>query len=258
MINHSPDEHGAQPVKRPPGHAVSALLVGSLAVAAVAILLVAGASYFASAQPVKHVPLPTPTPSIYLMTEGALQMEMTALSASAPTKAEIAHVAPIIRQARAVEAHYLALPAAIADGYLTAPDLLVETQGQHYFQPQYLQQASLGQFDPSHPPLLVYHQIQGKTVLSGLLYYMPAKTSPKKLATIVPPSLAGWHRHINLCISGGASLLDGAAILPIHDRADCIAKGGAFSASTGWMVHIWLNQPLGRSLFAMDRPRTAP
>jgi hypothetical protein len=233
---------------------LTAALLGSLAVAAIAILLVVGASYLSNAR-ASRLPTPTATPGIYLMTEGALQMKMTAPSLQTPGGAEIARVKRIVQQARRAAARYRDLSAAVADGYLTAPDLLVETQGQHYFQPLYLQQASLGHFDPAHPPLLVYNQLDGKAVLSGLLFYMPAGSTPGQLAAIIPPSLASWHQHVNLCVSGGDDLLTGTAVLPIHDRATCGAQGGAFDDRTGWMVHLWLNQPFGKSLFAMDRPR---
>ncbi|HWE62064.1 MAG TPA: hypothetical protein VHB98_10160 [Chloroflexota bacterium] len=232
----------------------AALLLGSLGLAVVAIVLVGGASYFAQGR-AANPPSPTPKPGIYLMTEGALEMEMTPLVAGSPSTAQTAHLEGILRQARLVATAYQDLATAVAAGYQTAPDLLVETQGQHYFQPQYFQDAATGRFDPAHPPFLVYNTVQGRPVLSGLLYYLPAATTRQQLAAIFPPSLAGWHRHINVCITGGTSLLDGTAVAPIHERSTCLARGGAFLAQTGWMVHLWLHEPVGRSLFAMDRPQ---
>jgi hypothetical protein len=230
-----------------------ALLAATLVPVVVAISLVAGADSFHQAR-VASAPAPTPTPGIYLMTEGPLQMEMTPLVAATPTAAQLARVHGILRQAWHAAATYRDLATAVAAGYQTSPALLVDTQGQHYFQPEAIQEAESGQFDPSNPPFLVYNTVHGRPVLSGLLYYLPASTTRKQLAAIFPPSLAAWHEHINVCITGGDSLLDGTSVAPIHDRATCEARGGAFLDRTGWMVHLWLHQPVGRGLFAMDRP----
>ena len=238
----------------------TALLLGSLGLAVVAVLLVIGASYLSHAgaaslpAPTPTAPAPAATPRTYLMTEGALQMEMTSLSAGTPSRADLARLQGIVHQAADVELKYRDLAAALANGYQTAPDLLVETQGQHYFQPQYFQVASQGHFDLLHPPFLVYNRFHGKTQLSGLLYYLPASTTRAQMAAIFPPSLAAWHEHVNVCVTGGGSLLTGNAVLPIHDQPTCAAQGGSFTDRTGWMVHLWANEPLGKALFAMDRP----
>ena len=251
------DQTSEQPARTAPGRRVRnapSLLGASLGLAVVAILLVAASSYFTQARAARPL-IPTPTPGIYLMTEGALEMEMTPLSADTPSAAQLARVAGIARLAKHATAQYQDISAAISAGYQTSPALLVDTQGQHYFQPQYLGEADAGRFDPVHPPFLVYNTVKGRAVLSGLLYYLPASMTRRQLAAIFPPSLAAWHRHINVCIGGGTSLLDGTAVLPVHDRATCTGRGGAFLARTGWMVHLWWDQPIGRSLFAMDRPR---
>jgi hypothetical protein len=232
---------------------MTALLAGSVGLVVVAIILVGSASFGQghAASP----PLPTPTPGLYLMTEGPLEMEMTPLAAAAPGVAQMAHLSGILRQAWQAAATYRDLSTAVAAGYQTAPALLVETQGQHYFAPQAFQEAASGHFDPAHPPFLVYNTVRGRPVLSGLLYYLPATMTRQQLAAFFPPSLAAWHEHINVCVTGGTSLLDGTAVVPIHDQATCLVRGGAFLARTGWMVHLWLHEPVGRSLFAMDRPR---
>src|SRR5579872_4533773 len=85
------------PRARTPG--TFALLVGSLGLAVAAIVFVAGANYGAQVRATRP-PLPTATPSIYLMTEGALEMEMTSFAAGAPSTAQLAHLQGILRQAR--------------------------------------------------------------------------------------------------------------------------------------------------------------
>jgi len=65
------------------------------------------------------------------------------------------------------------------------------------------------------------------------MYYLPAETTAQQLAAIFPPSLASWHRHLNLC-------LHGSTVLPVYRAAACAQQGGDFLASTGWMAHTWL------------------
>ena len=249
---------GGKPVaaaRRARGRGTMVLLLAPLLVALLAIVAVAGANYFSGAHAAAKPPSPPRPQRIYLMTEGALEMEMMPLAPGTPSAARMARLERIVQQARQAVAPYHDIAAAVQAGYETAPDLLVDTQGQHYFQPQYLEAAATGHFDPTHPPFLVYNSEHGNTVLSGALYYMPTTATPAQLAAIFPPSLAAWHQHINVCVTGGTSLLDGTAVVPIHDQATCVARGGSFLAKTGWMVHLWLNQPMGRNLFAMDKPR---
>jgi hypothetical protein len=197
----------------------------------------------------------TPTPGMILMTEGPLEMQMTPLSNHMPSRAELARVTRLAHQARAVMARYRDLKVAQRDGYRTAPGLFVPTQGAHYRNETYDDAAASGQFDPAHPPFLVYNTAHSEAALSGLLYVMPADATPRQLAAIVPPALGSWHQHINLCVVGGPGVLDWQAILPIHDPKACRARPGAsFLDRTGWMIHLWVGQPIGRMFFAMDRP----
>jgi hypothetical protein len=186
------------------------------------------------------------------MTEGGLEMVMTPLSSTAPTWAEIQQVYRTVSRAAAATAKYRSLAAARHDGYVTVPDLLVESQGAHYYNPQYLEAAEKGTFDPTHPPFLVYNTMHGRLTLSGLMFYLPESLTPRQLARIFPASMAGWHQHINVCVGGGTSLLNGTAILHYYDRASCAAHGGNFVGNTGWMVHTWIGRAGATGLFAMD------
>jgi hypothetical protein len=188
-----------------------------------------------------------------LMTDGPLEMQMTPLSSHVPTRAELARLTWLVHQALAAMARYRDPRVAQRDGYGTAPGLFVPTQGAHYRNATYAGAAASGQFDPAHPPFLVYNTAHGHAVLSGSVYVMPADATPRQLATIVPLALGSWHQHINLCVVGGPGVLDWQAILPIHDPQACRARPGtSFLARTGWMIHLWARQPLGPLLFAMD------
>ena len=105
----------------------------------------------------------------------------------------------------------------------------VRGQGYHYLNLAYLDRG----FDLRHPPFLVYDKVRGHLVLQGLMYYLPVQTTAQQLAAIFPPSLASWHRHLNVCLQGGR-------VLPVYTAAACTRWGGDFLATTGWMVHAWL------------------
>jgi hypothetical protein len=195
-----------------------------------------------------------PSGRLITMVEGPLQMQVIPLTGKAPTWDEIAKVYRMLAQAKAATAKYQDVHVAERDGYVTAPILFVAGQGMHYLNPAYLPTRTHPAFDLLHPPVLVYNRIHGKIRLSGLMYYMPYRTTPQQLAAIFPASLASWHRHINICVGGATAsdpLAATAKILPIHDAATCTAKNGVFIAHTGWMVHTWIWHS-GSALFAMD------
>ncbi len=190
-----------------------------------------------------------------IMTEGALQMEMLSVSGKTPTWTEITTVDHMLERAKAATAKYKDVRVAERDGYITAPVLYVANQGLHYVNAQYLSSAARTGFDPLRPPVLVYNRVDGKLALSGLMYYMPYRATPRRLAAIFPASMASWHTHINICLAGagGQGLLAPAAhVLSLHTAGSCAAAHGAFIPHIGWMTHAWLwdTKP---GLFDMDR-----
>ncbi len=189
----------------------------------------------------------TATPKMMTMYEGAMEMQMYPLSGKAPTWDELSRVYHMLDKARLATAKYRDVRVAERDGYSTAPVLFVAGQGYHYINPLLVGQP----FDPATPPVLVYNKINGKMTLSGLMYLMPDASTYQQLASIFPASMAAWHRHINNCVTGGR-ILNGLKLVPIHDRATCVAHGGHFLKSTGWRVHAWIWQANGSGLFDMD------
>jgi len=163
------------------------------------------------------------------MDEGGLQMEMYPTTCTPPTWAEFDRVHGLLARAKAATDTYRDFTVAVKDGYARSSLAFVQGQGYHCLNPAYLDRG----FDLLHPPFLVYDMVHGRLVLQGLMYYLPAETTPQQLAAIFPPSLASWHRHLNLCLRGGA-------VLPFYTAAGCAQQGGDFLASTGWMVHTWL------------------
>ena len=239
----------------------SAALLGVVTTAVIGTGLWAGTAGAAAGAPQGSAPAPQPsaqtqtsaagTTGITTMRQGNMEMAMTRLSGKAPTWAEVQRVYTMVHSAAAATAKYHTLAAAQHDGYVTAPDLLVDGQGVHYFNPRFNDKAG---FDPTHPAFLVYNPVHGHQVLSGLMYYLPGSLTPAQLGTIFPTSMASWHKHINVCITGGTSLLNGKAIIPYFDQASCVTHKGTFDGDTGWMVHTWIGQANGAGLFDMDMP----
>jgi hypothetical protein len=82
---------------------------------------------------------------------------------------------------------------------------------------------------------------------------IPATATPEPLAAILPPSLAFWHQHVNICIAG-----DKSKTLPLHTQAACSKAGGIFSAATYWMAHAWIGQAGDTGLFDMNFTYSRP
>lgn len=198
-----------------------------------------------------------PYPAMTTMYEGAMEMQVLPPSGAAPTWQEVSRVVTELNAAKAATAKYQDVRVAEAAGYYTYPVLRVAEQGYHYINRDYTREWALGRHDFSHPPVLVYNQVHGQMVLSGLMYLVPWNTTPKQLATIFPPSMAGWHRHINNCIKGSDR---NGTLIPYHTQSACTAHGGIFGARAfGWMTHAWIwHDTAGTSLFAMDMASDAP
>jgi hypothetical protein len=163
------------------------------------------------------------------MEEDGLQMEMYPTTCTPPTWAELHRVQGMLARAKAATDKYRDFRRAVRDGYARTALAFVRGQGYHYLNLAYLDRG----FDLRHPPFLVYARVRGHLVLQGLMYYLPVQTTAQQLAAIFPPSLASWHRHLNVCLQGGT-------VRPVYTAAACTRQGGDFLATTGWMVHAWL------------------
>jgi hypothetical protein len=194
---------------------------------------------------------PATTGAPMAMAEGPMQMQMTPLSGQAPTWTEVSGVYKTVSAEVAATAKYRDLAAAKRDGYTTAPILFVDSQGAHYL-PDRGKIAQARSTGALWPPVLVYDSIHGKQTLMGLMFLMPAGSTPRQLAAVFPSSMASWHQHVNVCISR-----DGNRIMPIHDQAACSAQGGSFVRQTEWMVHTWIGPVRNTGLFDLDMNRGA-
>jgi hypothetical protein len=181
------------------------------------------------------------------MYDGPYRMEMLPLTGKAPTAAEHAYAVRLAATAAQIAAHYPTTAAARAAGFHTYPALNVPGQGIHYYDPLAAAAAELGVFDVTRPPFLVYNGAR----FAGIMYYVPADTSPGRLDRLMPRSLVPWHKHVDTCVVGGARA---GRVIAAYTPAACMAHGGRFYPSTGWMAHVWPGQPVGPTLFSMDLP----
>ena len=190
----------------------------------------------------------------YLMTEGPLEMEMTLLAPGLRSAVQLAHLQRTLRQAKLAAAAYGNVAAAL--GRLS--DGACSRGGGA--RPALLPAAVLpgGRFGPIRSGAPPIPGLQHRPRPHGALRVDVVPPGDDDAAAVgghlstVAGRLAPAHQYL---YPGGTSLLDGTAVVPIHDQATCAAQGGSFLAQTGWMVHLWLQQPIGKSLFAMDRPQ---
>lgn len=240
-------EPGCQDVRRKHGKSVVLLPICCglcyLALMAVAANAAPPATHtMAAMSPDMCAPATGPggTTSPMFMTTGGLQMEMYPTTCTPPTWAEFDRVHGMLARARAATDKYRDFRAAVRDGYSPTALAFVRGQGYHYENPSYIDSG----FDLLHPAFLVYDKVRGHLVLQGLMYYVPEAMTAQQLAAIFPPSMASWHKHINLCLAHNA-------VLPLYTQDACTQKGGQFLPSTGWMAHTWLWR-VNSGIFTID------
>jgi hypothetical protein len=147
---------------------------------------------------------------------------------------------PLLRaQLEQVHAAALKYPdpaSAKAAGYVrTTSD--VPYMGEHYLNYAVIKS---GKFDPSRPSGLLFSTIDnsGTEKLVGIWYLMVPGIGG--VTGDAPPSntwagnLALWHEHDGLCLVGVTGASEG------ETPASCQAKGGSYTASLKWMMHVWV------------------
>ena len=152
------------------------------------------------------------------------------------TLADIAPLRTQLKQVHAVALEYSTPALAQAGGYVrTTSD--VPYMGEHYLNYAVVKS---GKFDPSHPSGLLFSKIDnsGTEKLVGVWYLMVPGVGG--VTGDAPPSnawsgnLALWHEHDGLCLVGLSGASEG------ETPASCTAKGGSYTASLKWMMHVWV------------------
>ena len=152
------------------------------------------------------------------------------------TLSDIPRLRDQLRQVRAVALKYPTTDAAKAAGYVnTTSD--VPYMGEHWLNYDVIRS---GKFDPNKPSGLLYSKIGagGTEQLVGVWYLMIPGIGG--VTASAPPqstwagNLALWHEHDGLCLVGLKSASEG------ETAESCKAKGGNFTASLKWMMHVWV------------------
>jgi hypothetical protein len=106
-----------------------------------------------------------------------------------------------------------------------------------------------GPFNPDKPPALLYTKNAGKGyTFVGVMYVAPPGATEQDLNSLVPLSVAHWHKHVNLCApahpdeDGNWLMTDPRFGLKgsITTAKACEAAGGQFHPDlAGWMTHVY-------------------
>ena len=174
-------------------------------------------------------------PGLLIFAGAPLLAQMSSHSHGLPAAASV--VSPNVRVLldsadKAIEA-YADRKVAIANGYrLVGSDL--PSMGEHWLNTRHLID---GVFDVSKPELLTYLKVDGRPVLTGVVYALPLDQGQ------APPSAFGpearWHEH------NGA--IDDEALLPEHHNTPAAASGTRVA-----FVHAWLRVPHPGGMFAAE------
>jgi hypothetical protein len=154
------------------------------------------------------------------------------------TAADSARALEVVEHLRAAVAPYQTLEAAEAAGYQSRkdPEMVKGARILHVGKRMGLPGQSKP-FDPSAPQALLYRRgADGKFRLAGAMYVAPLSATLDDLDAMIPLSVAHWHQHMNICISGSARSF---RRIPKATTAEaCEAAGGRFRAESRYMVHV--------------------
>lgn len=95
-------------------------------------------------------------------------------------------------------------------------------------------------FDPRAPQALLFRRApDGRMQLAGAMFVAPPGATADELDSMIPLSIAHWHRHLNVCVAG-----ERGAVVPIPRAStpeSCTAAGGRFRAESRYMVHVMID-----------------
>lgn len=139
----------------------------------------------------------------------------------------------LIEQARAATEIYTDRSIAIARGYRpVGRDLPM--MGRHWINTRLLIDGTL---DVTRPQILTYLEVDGKAVLTGVVYAKPLDEGQS------PPDLFGegamWHEH------NGS--IDEEALVPEHQAMPSATKGTRVA-----FLHVWTRAPFAESVFSAE------
>jgi len=126
----------------------------------------------------------------------SLHMYITAPRPESP--GDVQRASEIVTQLRGGIEKYKDYHVALDDGFkIFMPDI---PQPEYHFTSY--KNGFLGTLncDPSRPTSLLYKKTSSGNELVGAMYTMPKRATEEQLNSRVPPSIASWHLHTNLCL----------------------------------------------------------
>jgi hypothetical protein len=184
----------------------------------------------------------TPVPSMKM---GHMQMSLK----GDLEPGDSARAAQILAAAGGVLSHYRDVKTAVHDGY--KPFFPSGKLGEeiHYTNYRY-RRLEQQQIDYSRPGSILYKRTADGLEAVGVMYTAPVDSSPRQLDTLVPLSVATWHRHVDFC-GGPRNLPASEQFGPkarfgpqgsIHTEEDCKAAQGLWiPVVLEWMTHVYPN-----------------
>lgn len=194
------------------------------------------------------------------MTMASGPMNHMAMTALRPAKADDrARATAIVAEAKVVMGQYADVATATRDGFKKFLPK-IELPMEHFTNATYALEAIQGHFNAAHPTSLIYARKGSQLTLVGVMYTAARDASEEQLDTMVPLSVAQWHRHVNYCFPGEGTRADARFGLggTIDTEAACTAAGGRWAPQLfGWMVHVWPLEKDPKAQWAVDHPGDA-
>lgn len=154
--------------------------------------------------------------------------------AAGPLEAQRTALEQLTQTARAATVRYRDTAAAAADGYRPfGPDF--PTMGRHWVN---VRRVMAGGVDPTHPPILEYATIDGRTVLVGVGF--AALVAGGEVPTSLPVPADAWHFH--------SGTLDAESFVVAHASHGAHARGRVRVA----VLHLWVWESNPAGLTATD------
>jgi hypothetical protein len=139
----------------------------------------------------------------------------------------------LVARARSATEMYADRAAAIAAGYRRVGRDF-PSMGEHWLSPKLIVE---GAFDVSRPQLLTYVKIDGRPVLTGVVYAIPLKQGESPPRAFGPDAL--WHEH------NGS--IDEEGLLPEHHSTPSAAVGTRVA-----FLHVWTRIPASEGIFSAE------
>jgi hypothetical protein len=186
------------------------------------------------------VPLGGAVTNLSAQTSGSPMAAMhMAFTPSRPgTAADTARALDVVGRLRAAIEPYQTLEAAEAAGYRSRkePEMVKGARLLHVGK-RMGHRSEAKSFDPASPQALLYRRDRdGQFHLAGAMYVAPPSATLEDLDSMIPLSVAHWHRHLNICIAGNRKSF---RRIPEATTAEaCQEAGGRFRAESRYMVHV--------------------